>query len=177
MPTNTAGEARAKVTRVLSGANVYFTASNRGSKRDVFGDGSTNVMDVWGCAFAVGERGPAVEFDFYTGIGLRKAPEWAYGVAGFDRGPPPRVGSMLHAQWLEQAKPQPPHAADLLHSLLSDASACEQSFESWCNEIGYDTDSRKAHATYLACQANGDKLRKVFNAEQIRQISEALTDY
>lgn len=33
--------------------------------------------------------------------------------------------------------------------------ACSQGFEDWAVEFGYDTDSRKAEATYFACQNNG----------------------
>lgn len=34
--------------------------------------------------------------------------------------------------------------------------ACSQSFESWANEYGYDTDSRRAEEIYRACQRSGD---------------------
>lgn len=49
-------------------------------------------------------------------------------------------------------KPTEPPLADVLSSLLSDASNADTTFEDWCGDFGYDTDSRKALATYLACQ-------------------------
>ena len=51
--------------------------------------------------------------------------------------------------------------ADVLHCLLSDVNSVEESrdFEDWCAEFGYDTDSRKAFATYEACQAQMAPLR------------------
>ena len=44
-----------------------------------------------------------------------------------------------------------PTAETVLDCLLSDASAGEMTFEEFCSEFGYDTDSRKAEATYRAC--------------------------
>ena len=49
-------------------------------------------------------------------------------------------------------KGAPPDAQGVIDCLLSDASGAEDSFESWCSDLGYDPDSRKAEATYKACQ-------------------------
>lgn len=51
-----------------------------------------------------------------------------------------------------------PTAEDVLDCLASDTSAIENargSFEDWCTEYGYDTDSRKAYSTFqeVSCQA------------------------
>lgn len=50
-----------------------------------------------------------------------------------------------------------PSAAEVLECLISDArSACDQTFASWCADLGYDDDSRKAYATYEQCiETNG----------------------
>ena len=77
----------------------------------------------------------------------------------------------------ELRKPKIPPIAGVLYSLILDGSACSESFESWCMELGYDSDSRKALATYMACQENSDKLRKVFSQAQIAHIQELLQDY
>lgn len=86
------------------------------------------------------------------------------------------------AAWVEKArvsympdKPIPPSYDDVIHSLLMDASACEQSFEDWCSEYGYDSDSIKALETYRACQKNADKLRKA--GVNIEAERERLADY
>lgn len=70
-----------------------------------------------------------------------------------------------------------PPIAGLLYSIILDSSAAEQSFSSWCAEFGYDSDSRKALATYEACQENADKLSRVFTHAQVAHIKELLTDY
>ena len=53
----------------------------------------------------------------------------------------------------------PPKLADLLYCLAMDASAKEEEcFEDWAENLGYDTDSRKAEKTYQACLKNADDL-------------------
>ena len=74
-------------------------------------------------------------------------------------------------------EPQTPPVSGALYSILSDGAATEQSFSSWCEDCGYDSDSRKALATYIACQENSDKLRKVFSQSQIAHIQELLQEY
>lgn len=70
-----------------------------------------------------------------------------------------------------------PTAASVLHSLFLDASAGAETFEDFCSNFGYDTDSRKALDTYLACQENGVKLRKIFNGDLRHQLEKLLQDY
>jgi hypothetical protein len=55
-----------------------------------------------------------------------------------------------------------PEAADVLDCLASDAAGIEnaQSFEDWCGEYGYDTDSRKAFRTFNVCKREAERLRK-----------------
>lgn len=56
-----------------------------------------------------------------------------------------------------------PKCVDVLNAVLLDASGIDgTSFDMWCGDYGYDTDSRKAHETYLACLKECDDLRRVF---------------
>jgi hypothetical protein len=55
-----------------------------------------------------------------------------------------------------------PKRRDLLSCLALDATSGDQSFEDFCSDFGYDTDSRKAYATWEACRESGEKLRDVF---------------
>ena len=54
-----------------------------------------------------------------------------------------------------------PDAASVLDCLLSDASGYDNArhFEDWASEYGYDTDSRKAEATFRAVEAQSKRLR------------------
>ena len=51
-------------------------------------------------------------------------------------------------------EPMPPVFEDVLQSLLLDAECVRhgQPFEEFCNDLGYNPDSRKDHLIYLACQ-------------------------
>lgn len=46
-----------------------------------------------------------------------------------------------------------PKVVDCMECLLSDAEAGKQTFEEWCGNLGYDTDSRKAEAIYRQCKS------------------------
>lgn len=54
-----------------------------------------------------------------------------------------------------------PTVDDVLASLISDASAADETFEDWCESYGYDTDSRKAEATYRDCAAARPQLLRL----------------
>lgn len=64
-----------------------------------------------------------------------------------------------------------PSAADVLSCLLSDASVEDAtSFEDWCSDYGYDTDSRSAEKTYRDCLFQTKELRAFLgeNFESLR---------
>ena len=69
-----------------------------------------------------------------------------------------------------------PTVDDLLYSLVSDASSGRETFEDWCSELGYDTDSRKAFSIYEQCQNTIGKLRKI-GVSDLDAASEAFQDY
>ena len=54
-----------------------------------------------------------------------------------------------------------PTLRDVLECLLSDESSADQSFEEWCSDYGYDTDSRQAERTYKAVRSKSKKLRRL----------------
>lgn len=58
-----------------------------------------------------------------------------------------------------------PDAEGVLECLLSDASGADESFESWCADYGYDSDSRKAERTYKLIQSQTAKLRRLLGDE------------
>ena len=55
-----------------------------------------------------------------------------------------------------------PTAEEVLECLASDACGVDnsQTFEDWCSEYGYDTDSRRAERIYNACLKSTEKLRR-----------------
>lgn len=55
-----------------------------------------------------------------------------------------------HVDWAGQ--PRTPKVRDLLECLLADSSGADQSFEDWCGDYGYDTDSRKAYGIWTSVE-------------------------
>ena len=76
------------------------------------------------------------------------------GRAGFDF-----FGSV--ADW--RANKQTTDAKFAVYCFLSDALAAENSFEDFCSEFGYDTDSRKAEKSYKACEKSAEKALRIFS--------------
>lgn len=71
-----------------------------------------------------------------------------------------------------------PKDADVINSLVLEASALDEpSFESWADNLGYDTDSRKAEAVYKACLEIALKLRAMIGDAGLRTLQEACQDY
>lgn len=112
-------------------------------------------------------------FDYYTGIGHRKS-----------KNPIPseiaRLGKNILArkEWEERnVLPVAPHVAGVLYSLVLDSEAGGQSFNNWCSDFGYDSDSIKAFETYQACCKEAKQLAKLFKRAELETLKEALQDY
>lgn len=84
---------------------------------------------------------------------------------------------MLAQNKKENAKPQVPHIAGILCSFMLDASANDYSFNDWCNEYGYESDSIKALNMYQECCNTAKELHKLFNRSELSELSELLQDY
>lgn len=66
-------------------------------------------------------------------------------------------------------KRKAPTAYDLLASITK---YDPDTFENFCSEFGYDTDSRKAEKTYFAVQEEWNKVRKFFTTEELEKLRE-----
>ena len=58
--------------------------------------------------------------------------------------------------------PRAPTRNEVLANLVMDCQIADQLFADFCGDLGYDTDSRKALATYEACQKEMYELRNFF---------------
>lgn len=70
-----------------------------------------------------------------------------------------------------------PALLEVLYGLVLDSDADEYSFEAWADNLGYDTDSRKAESVYNACREIGQKLRLMLGAENLAKLRELFQDY
>ena len=70
-----------------------------------------------------------------------------------------------------------PALPDVLHSLLMDSSATDETFSNWCANYGYSDDSIKALETYQACVKEGQALAKAFTPGELSELQEIFSDY
>ena len=75
-------------------------------------------------------------------------------------------------------KVETPKMQDVIYSLVADSTAIDHgSFESWCDDYGYDTDSRKAESIYRACVKIGLKMRLMFGESGLASLHTLFQDY
>jgi len=68
-----------------------------------------------------------------------------------------------------------PGLDDVLHCLLSDWDAGEQSFEEFCSDMGYDEDSRRAEKVWQTCRKAAERTARLFrDKEALAQLVEEL---
>jgi len=60
-----------------------------------------------------------------------------------------------------------PTAADVIACVVSDARGIDycRSFEDWCSDYGYDTDSRKAERIFKVCERLAKSLKRFLAGE------------
>lgn len=76
------------------------------------------------------------------------------------------------AAW-QTPRPIPPKPCEVLACYCRDYQDSDCAFDSWCDEFGYDQDSRKAFGIYEECRAIGPKLRAMgLSREQIARFAD-----
>jgi hypothetical protein len=70
-----------------------------------------------------------------------------------------------------------PSLVTVLACLMSDATAGELgSFEAFCDDFGYDTDSRRAESTYNACKDTAAAMHRLLG-EHFESVAEVASAY
>lgn len=88
-------------------------------------------------------------------------------------------GKTSFAFWSSIAKPVIDSDSDLLDAIdcfCSDACSGSESFDSFCDELGYDNDSIKARKVWRACVKSKGKLESILGDMDIYDFSNALRD-
>lgn len=122
------------------------------------------TVDQW--RVTISSRAGFHSFDYFTGLGLRTKTYSGYG----------RKWDAMRKKHFDD-KPKKPKVADVLHSLIMDASAADENFDDWCDNFGLSSDSIKALNTYKACLDIARALRKHFSPDTLRTVRELLQDY
>lgn len=120
-----------------------------------------------------GSRPTEYTTEYTSGYGNRKwkrgcpvVPDGGPLPTGIKHGKPYYMGGrlvLMAAEMLEtQTESIVPRLADIAYCLLMDAQTTwyGQSFEDWCGELGYDTDSRKAERSFNDCRDTADYFRR-----------------
>lgn len=157
-------------------ANVDSFLSNIGASLSFTYVGETIRDNDWKCdewRFCMARKDKQTMIDsYFTGLGHREKTALGKLPHTF------RKGTLAYEAWEKTAlKPKAPTAADVLRSLILDASAIDESFSDWCDNFGYDSDSIKALNTYNACCEIGKKLRKFFTRAEMETLREMMQDY
>jgi hypothetical protein len=66
---------------------------------------------------------------------------------------------------------------DALYALQNDAQYGSMSFEEFCHEIGYDSDSISDNKIYKACVKNSERFNKLFNTDEQELLTIHFEDY
>lgn len=71
-----------------------------------------------------------------------------------------------------------PTAQEVVDCIAQDAASVDGagSFKAWARDLGYDTDSRKAHRTYTICQRQGERLQVFLGTDHYAELMGASND-
>ena len=74
--------------------------------------------------------------------------------------------------WIEEnTKAVKPGIDDILYCLIMDSGADQQSFDDWCEDFGYDSDSIKVRKMYELCQENAQKMNNLgFDMDELQTL-------
>lgn len=70
----------------------------------------------------------------------------------------------------QKSKPIPPEILGILGSLQGDIVPFGTSFQAWCGDFGYDTDSRKAEDIFKKCLDNTAKLVTLLGVNGVEEL-------
>lgn len=77
----------------------------------------------------------------------------------------------------KQGRKLEPDVADVMYSLLSDSRVLDcRDFADWASDMGMDTDSIKARASYDECMSQVLKIRGTFGEKRMRELHELFED-
>lgn len=96
-------------------------------------------------------------FDFWASIADREAIERVR-----------KANTYIDAEAKRKAAQAKPTAYDVLACISSDIY-CPDNFADFCDEYGYDEDSRKAYATWERCSKFAKELREFFATDEERE--------
>ena len=123
-------------------------------------NGSKDAWDHDEWSIILSYKGRTMFTSYSTGLGHRKMSSGVKKTNDMYSGPKGNV-RIIEAALVGYTVPVKPDIADVVYSLMMDASFAQYTFDEWCSELGHNTDSRAALDTYLQCQENYTKLKNL----------------
>jgi hypothetical protein len=148
------------VADFLKTLGYEYLAVWEGEKKEKQSEGRPWVHDRWGITFV--KRRDTFETVFRTGTGNRKPDPMSRGKPGDWQYRPPR--------------PERPKAGVVLDILIKEAEYGDMSFSQFCDELGYDYNSREHESIYHRCMDIGRELRQFFGAD-LTKIKDVIEGY
>ena len=124
---------------------------------------SDTEMDHWSVKLTR-PHCPSMTLFYSMGTGLRRQPTNHELIALHDE---ERAAGLI---------PVKPQLIDILYCLIADSDALDYTFEEWCDNLGYDTDSRKAEHTFRLCCDQTKQIKRLLG-DDFEAVQEALQDY
>ena len=133
-------------------------------------NGENQCQDHWNVFISFKDNKYITEY--FTGIGLRKlASNIQKDRNGFYNkisGDFKNMYDAAKANWLKTVTPD---GADVMYSLLMDAGYGTETFDDFCDNLGYSNDSIKALNIYLKCQKIKASLIKLLGYQNFEELS------
>lgn len=70
-----------------------------------------------------------------------------------------------------------PELQGVIYCLLTDAEYGGESFADWCDNMGADTDSRRAYANWQACKRTAASMGRLFRPSELDDLRELFEGY
>lgn len=146
----------------------------------------TREMDKFLIIFT-SSKGVSETFDFSTGTGhraTRKSGTFGPIIRGKDKGKLKELREITGLDTVTWKQGDnldhlviAPTQASVLWCLLMDMELGQGTFQEFCDNLGYDSDSMRAHKIYLDSQNTLHKMHNILTRSDIEHLRELLQDY
>lgn len=151
---------------MIDGLGITFEAMPADSNPSM--DDSVK-MDHWSVKLTRPDC-PSMTLMYSMGIGHRRNPHKPNACY------PGRIRTIHDQEQAAKFKPVKPKLIDILYCLVVGGDCLENTFEEWCDNWGYDVDSRKAERTFKLCYLQTIQVRRLLG-DDLEAVQLALQDY
>ena len=137
--------------------------------RDEFCPHDRKGQSVWNCV--ISRNGKSESFEYSMGAAYREMPK---SLRHWEPAQPYLMRKLSISEFgrLKKSRPTQPEMDGVIYAIHSDSSCTDQSFEDFCGDLGYNSDSISDKKTWEDCRNNMFKLRNLASdlADQLQEI-------